>query len=266
MSTIKEEIKISGKCLMDGKESNVTLFPCKEKGVRFFLNGETLQANVQNVISTMNCVVLGNAKAQIRLIEHFMAALAFCRVDSLDVCIDAPELPILDGSAKQWVEEILKTGVTHKEQNNIEFAKPITFKEENTLINLIPSESFKISYMVNFEHPELSNRWFEWNLDNKNNEIIEARTFGYLKDLEKFQKAGMALGASIDNTVGLTNEGYTVELRSSLEPIKHKILDIIGDLYLSGINPLDFKAHILVKEAGHKTHVEFAKTILREIG
>lgn len=115
--------------------------------------------------------------------------------------------------------------------------------------------------MVNFDHAELSNSWISWDFSKDNQEIIEARTFGYLKDLEKFQKAGMALGVSINNTIGLTDDGYTVDLRSDFEPVKHKILDLVGDLMLTGFNPLDFKAHIIAKEAGHKAHVEFAKVI-----
>ena len=102
---------------------------------------------------------------------------------------------------------------------------------------------------------------YNWTIDDSYFEIYEARTFGYLKDLERFQEAGLALGVSIDNTVGLTETGYTTELRSKFEPIKHKILDLIGDLYLSGINPLDLKAHIVAREAGHRIHVEFAKIL-----
>ena len=99
--------------------------------------------------------------------------------------------------------------------------------------------------------------------NHKNNiqEIIEARTFGYLKDLERFQAAGYSKGVTIENTVGLTDDGYTTELRSIYEPVKHKVLDIIGDLYLTGFNPLKINANILVKEAGHAIHVQVAKEL-----
>ena len=96
-------------------------------------------------------------------------------------------------------------------------------------------------------------------------EIIEARTFGYLKDLETFQKMGYSKGVTIENTVGLTDDGYTTELRSEFEPIKHKILDIIGDLYLTGTNPLKLNAKILVKEAGHFLHTECAKIVKEQL-
>ncbi len=112
---------------------------------------------------------------------------------------------------------------------------------------------------VEMEFPNLP---VDMNQDVNLNEIVEARTFGYLKDLETFQKMGLSKGVTIDNTVGMTDEGgFTTELRSKYEPNKHKILDIIGDLYLTGINPLKIKANIIVKEAGHALHIEAAKLL-----
>ena len=100
------------------------------------------------------------------------------------------------------------------------------------------------------------------NYNPKNSaEIIEARTFGFYKDLKKYQLLGFAKGVNVDNTVGLTDEGYTTKLRSEKEPVKHKILDLIGDLYLTGVNPLDMKCQILAKEAGHAVHIKTAKIL-----
>jgi UDP-3-O-[3-hydroxymyristoyl] N-acetylglucosamine deacetylase len=193
-----------------------------------------------------------------------MAACALAGIDSLDVCLEGAEVPILDGSAKGWFDVFQKAGIEQAASESIIFDRPLAYAEGNTIISLVPSDKLTISYLVNFDHSELKNCWINWDFDGDNTEIIEARTFGYLKDLEKFHKAGLALGANIDNTVGLTEDGYTVALRSALEPIKHKILDIIGDLYLTGLNPLDFKAQIIAKEAGHRSHVEFAKLLRKE--
>jgi UDP-3-O-[3-hydroxymyristoyl] N-acetylglucosamine deacetylase len=261
MTTILEKITAKGTCLMDGRDSVVNIFPSEEKSIRFFLNGEKVEANAFNVISTQNCVVLGSEKIQIRLVEHFMAACALAGIDSLDVCLEGSELPILDGSAKGWFD-LFKIEKTVSKP--VVFDKPLAYSIENTVISLVPSDKFSVSYLVNFDHVELKNCWINWDFDGDNTEIIEARTFGYLKDLEKFHKAGLALGANLENTVGLTEDGYTTALRSALEPVKHKILDIVGDLYLTGLNPLDFKAHIIAKEAGHRSHVEFAKLIMKE--
>ena len=123
-----------------------------------------------------------------------------------------------------------------------------------------------ITYAVNYNHPDLKNRWVNLNQDTNMNEIVEARTFGYLKDLETFQKMGISKGVTIENTVGMTEDGgYTTQLRSEFEPAKHKILDIIGDLYLTGVNPLELNANIFAKEAGHALHIQFAKNIEKSL-
>jgi len=250
---------------MSGLDCNVNIFPSKEKGIKFYIiSAKTpVIANYKSVVSTDNCVTLANHEgARVILVEHFMAACAFAGIDSLDVCIDSPELPILDGSSVEWYKLFIDAGIdatTNIEQTT--FKKPVGISDKKTDLALIPAEEFKITYCVDFDHPELQNRWIYFNLSQNKDRIIEARTFGYLKDLEKFQQAGMALGVTVENTVGLTDDGYTTELRSEYEPIKHKILDLIGDLYLSGLNPLGFNAHIIAKDAGHRMHAEFAKLI-----
>ena len=125
---------------------------------------------------------------------------------------------------------------------------------------ILPDKELYISYAVNYEHPDLTKCWVNYNPKNQE-EIIEARTFGFYKDLKKFQMLGFAQGVTYENTVGLEGNGYTTELRSDKEPAKHKILDLIGDLYLTGVNPLDLKAQILVKEAGHAVHLKVAKIL-----
>lgn len=268
MTTIKKEINISGKTLMTGKECSVTLFPSKEKGIRFFLQGceQPVAASPFNVISTENCTVLGNENCKIMLVEHFMAACSFAGVDSLDVCLSYFEMPILDGSSLKWFELFKEAGVEETITNqSLEIKEPIFYSENKTTITVIPAEEFKITYCIDFNHPDLKNKWISWKLSENKMQIIESRTFGYLKDLEKFQQMGLALGVCPENTIGLTDTGYTTELRSEYEPIKHKILDLIGDLNLMSFNPLNLKAHIIAKEAGHKSHVELAKKMDQSI-
>jgi len=262
MTTISEQITLSGKSLMAGKECTVNIFPSSENQIRFYVEGgkNPVIASQNSVISTDNCTVLGNGSEKVILVEHFMAACAFAGVNSIDVCLSSEELPIFDGSSAVWYEEFSKAGYNFSPEPKIEFSKPVYVSNGNSFASAIPSDSFKITYCVNFDHPHLKNKWVEFSF-GENHEIISARTFGYLKDLEKFQKMGLALGASIENTLGLTDTGYTTDLRSDLEPAKHKILDLIGDLNLLSINPFELKANIIAKQAGHKLHVELAKQI-----
>lgn len=260
MSTIKKETKISSTALMTGVMSDVTLFPSEQKGIRFFINDAQIEAKVENVVSTEHCTVLGNAQMKVMLIEHFMAACAFCGIDSLDVCLSHFELPILDGSSKNWVELFEGVGVTERQKQSYTIKDPVFYVNGKTHLVIIPNDEFAMDYAVNFQHKDLNNKWTSYN-ETQKQEIIEARTFGYLKELEAIQQAGFAKGVSLENTVGLTEDGYTTTLKSTLEPIKHKMLDVVGDFYLTGINPFDMKIKIIAKEAGHAVHVKVAKLL-----
>ena len=238
MVTLKKEVKITGNGLMKNKPCEVTLFPSKTGQIRYFVKDkDSFTASVDNVIATDHCVVLGTSKVRSMLTEHLTAALAFCHIDSVDICMTEEEVPALDGSSKGWVEAIKSAGID----------KPFFAKEK--------------SYAVNYNHTDLTRRFVNYD-PKKKEEIIEARTFGFYHDLKKFQMLGFAQGVTEENTVGLTDErGYTTELRSEHEPIKHKMLDLVGDLYLSGVNPLNLKCQILAKEAGHAVHVKVAKML-----
>ena len=261
MGTIKKQVEIIGNGLMKNKPCKVTFFPSNEGKIRYFVKGEEyFEANVDNVLSTDHCVTLGNKKAKAMLEEHLSAALAFCGIDSIDICLDEYEIPALDGSAKQWVELFRQAGIEKSKPKYYTVTEPVYYLNGKTSLVILPNDELFISYAVNYNHKDLTQRWVNYNPKNPD-EIIEARTFGFYKDLKKFQMLGFAKGVTIDNTVGLTDEGYTTQLRSENEPIKHKILDLIGDLYLTGINPLNLKAQILVKEAGHAVHVKVAKIL-----
>ena len=264
MTTLIKEINISGKTLMAGKESTVKLVPSKNKEIRFFVQGDEkpIIANPFNVVSSENCIVLSNNISKIMLVEHFMAACAFAGIDSLDVHVSFPEMPIFDGSSLKWFELFQEAGIIDTFLDDlISLKEPVFYSENATSIVAIPAEKFKITYCINFDHPDLKNRWISFDLKQNKLKILEARTFGYVKDLERFQHMGLALGVSIENTVGLTDKGYTTALKSEYEPLKHKILDLIGDLNLLPFNPLNLKAHVIAKESGHKSHIELAKKI-----
>lgn len=258
MRTIKREIILKSVALMTGVECEAKVCPSQEKGLRFHFSGKTIEANIDNVVSTEHCTVIGNQDIKIMLIEHFMAACAVCRLDALDVYLSHFELPILDGGSKQWVDAFNNAGITGETVKTYKVEEPVSYLNGKTHLVVLPGENLNITYSVNFKHQDLKNRWVSFdNID----EIIEARTFGYLNELEMLQKAGYARGARLENTLGLTQDGYTAELKSEFEPIKHKILDLIGDFYLAGFNVLDAKAEIIAKEAGHTVHTIVAKEL-----
>ena len=262
MTSILNKIEISGKSLMKNQDCSVRILPSNEGTIRFFVKSSLnpIVMDVEHVVSTDHCVVLGNGKDKVMLTEHFSAACAFLGIDSLDVHVSEYEMPIFDGSSKEWVRLFKEAGIEKSSKDQYTVSEPVYYLNGKTHLVIVPDKELSITYGVTYDHPDLMGKWVSFNKKNVE-EIIEARTFGFLKDLQKYQMFGFAKGVTVENTVGLTDDGYTTELRSEYEPIKHKILDLIGDLYLAGVNPLDLKAQIIVKEAGHAVHVKAAKIL-----
>ncbi len=275
MVTIKKEIQTSGKSLMKNKECGVVIKPSDSGKIRIFSKGakEPFEVCIENLYSTDHCVtlcskdkrtLLGDYKYKVMLCEHFNAACAITGVNSIDVYLSEVEMPIFDGSAKVWVDLFNQAGIEGKNKDFYTVSEPVYYLNGKTSLVVVPDKELRITYAVNYDHPDLRHQWVT--MDNKNlQEIIEARTFGFYKDLEKYQALGFARGVTIDNTVGLKDEGYTTELRSELEPVKHKILDLLGDFNLTGVSPLNLKAQILVKEAGHAVHCKVANILKNKL-
>ena len=275
MVTIKTEIKTSGRSLMKNLQCEVVIKPSRGGKIRIFSKGADVcfNAEIENLHSTDHCVtlcskehrtLLGDYKYKAMLCEHFMAACAICKIDSIDVYLSETEFPAFDGSAKVWVDLFKNAGIEGVNNDLYTVSEPVYYLNGKTSMVILPDKDLYISYAVNYDHPDLRKRWVS--VDFKNlDEIIEARTFGFYKDLKKFQMLGFAKGVTIDNTVGLKDEGFTTELRSELEPVKHKILDLFGDLYLTGVSPLNMRAQILVKEAGHAVHTKVAQILKNKL-
>ena len=235
MSTVNKEVVLKSIALMTGCESETRVCPSEEKGIRFHYMGKTVKADIDNILSTEHCTVIGNSEVKIMLIEHFMAACAICKINSLDVYLTHYELPILDGSSKKWAEAFKNAGVNNPDEAQCTIKEPIVYLNGKTHLIVLPSDSLNVTYGVNFKHKDLKNRWSSLDVNNID-EITNARTFG-----------------------------YTTELNTEYEPIKHKILDLIGDFYLAGCNILNFKGEIIVKEAGHTVHCLVAKDLKNKL-
>lgn len=264
MNTLLKETQVTSVGLMTGVQSTAKLVPSANKGIRFHFADKVIEADVDNIVSTEHCTVIGNADIKVMLIEHFMAACAVCNIEALDVYLSHIEMPILDGASKKWVDLFKDAGLSSENKTKYTITEPVYYINGKTHLAVLPSDKLSITYAVNFNHPDLKQKWVSYNPENIE-EILEARTFGYLKELEMLQQAGYARGVTLENTLGLTDEGYTSELKSELEPIKHKILDLIGDFRLTGINPMNLNAEIIVKEAGHTVHTKVAAILKNKI-
>ena len=203
MKTLKSNLKVSGAGLMFALPVDLELKPANKKGIRFHIGENVIEAKLENVVSTQHCVITADveqgAKHKVALIEHFMAACAICDIEALDVyfsssaadvsTLELVEMPIFDGSAKVWVEKFSETGFEGESAQPKKLLDIVVFQRDNSAIYITPSEhKTSITYAVNYNHPDLNHRWVNLDVEKNLNEIIEARTFGYLSDLEKFQR------------------------------------------------------------------------------
>jgi UDP-3-O-[3-hydroxymyristoyl] N-acetylglucosamine deacetylase len=265
-------ITVEGIGLITGKPVTVTLQRAEEgQGVVFYPDdwlSTPIPARLASVVNTDRGVTLANRNGQLlSIVEHFLAATAMAGVTDLDVLVQgAPELPILEGSAIEWLKplrELAPEATIPKATRVLKHAVFYRVDEGDIAVYAIPAERFSITYAVNFEHDALKTRWARWNSEHDSIETLaQAGTFGHLSELPALQARGLALGVQADNTLGLLENGeYTRPLRQTDEPIYHKMLDLVGDLSLSGLNPLTLKAHIFALNAGHGSHTAFAKLL-----
>lgn len=219
-----------------------------------------IPAYYNNVVDTRLCTVIANsAGVRVSTIEHLMAALYALKIDNALIEVDAHELPILDGSSIEFIKRIEKAGiVTQAAAAKYCIVKQaIRVEDGDKYIELSPDVSFNIHCSIDFPHPVIGKMQHSYNddTDSFKVDIAKARTFGFIKDVEMLQKSGLALGASLDNAVGLTEEGVMNPegLRYSDEFVRHKILDCVGDLALQGCRLVcSVKAHKISHDLNNK--------------
>ena len=267
--TIKETVSVSGVGLHSGKRVTLTLHPSKANtGIRFLrtdLPGSTeIQANVRNVFSTTLATTIASGNAKVSTVEHLMSALWSMGIDNVVCAVDGEEVPILDGSALPFAQLIRKAGVKHQRaaRRFLVALKEIEIRSGDKWAILRPCREFRIRYSIDFPHPVIGKQNFVFDSNSDFlKDIAPCRTFGFLKDVERMQAMGLALGGSIQNAVVLDDEkAINPEgLRFSDEFVRHKILDAIGDFSLIGYPIL---AEIELHRAGHELQTRLVHELL----
>lgn len=243
--TLKNTIRCTGIGLHSGQKIYLSLRPAPANtGIVFHridLGGSLIPARVENVIDTRLCTTIANSDgARVSTVEHLLAAFASLGVDNAFVDLDGSEVPIMDGSAAPFVFLIQCAGIASQRLRRkwIRIKKPVYANHENKKVSFHPSDRFRISFLIDFDHPLLSEQGMELEITETTfiKDISRARTFGFLKDLEMLRSNGLARGGSLDNAIvmgdfRILNEGG---LRYEKEFVRHKIIDAVGDLYLLG--------------------------------
>jgi UDP-3-O-[3-hydroxymyristoyl] N-acetylglucosamine deacetylase len=258
--TIRHEIKCTGIGLHSGRKVNMTILPAGvDEGITFVRtdlpehNG--IKADFQNVQNTVLATTIGTNGTSISTVEHLMSAFCGMGIDNAVVEVNAPEVPIMDGSALPFVNLIKEAGtkVQGKRRKLLVIEREVSVSEGDGFAMLLPWPEFKISYKIDFKHRLIGQQPYNLVFSDTvyEREICAARTFGFLKDVEYLQAKGLALGGSLKNAIVLDDNRILNKegLRCPDEFVKHKILDAIGDLSLVGMPII---GHLIAYKSGHK--------------
>ena len=268
--TIRRPITCAGIGLHSGRKVTLSLKPgAADSGIRFRradLGGLEVAATVQHVGGINYATGLTRDAVKVDTVEHLLAALVSLGIDNVIVELNSPEVPIMDGSAAPFIYLIHEAGVKQlgAVRRYLKVLRPISLARGNKRIALYPSDHFKVTYSIAFDHPMLrhQSRTLRITPESFVEEIAPARTFTFLKEVEMLRQQGLALGGSLENAVvigdtGVLNNG----LRFDDEFVRHKILDVIGDMALVGY-PLI--GHLVAHRGGHALHTAFAALVRQE--
>jgi UDP-3-O-[3-hydroxymyristoyl] N-acetylglucosamine deacetylase len=268
--TLKEPFERMGVGLHSGEKTRVRVLPTNTESGRYFvrvdLPGEPeIPAIAIAVSQTTLSTELRQDSATVRTVEHLLAALAASGVDRARIEIDGPEVPLLDGSAQEWVEAIARAGLSPAVadgRSSLQIAAPITVWEGDAFVTAIPSSQLRFTYGIDFaQYPAIGNQWASWSPTEEPfaEAIAPARTFGFADQIERLRQLGLIKGGSLENALVCDRQGWlNPPLRFANEPARHKLLDLVGDLSLLGTFP---QAHFLAYKASHNLHVQLAKAI-----
>ena len=275
-TTIAKEISFEGVGLHTGNKCKITFKPAQENtGIHFvrtdLANKPDIKADWNNLSTEAairgTTIQSQNSDVRIHTIEHILSSFYGLQIDNVIVEIDNNEPPILDGSAKLLAEKILEVGIKELEceKEFYTIKEPINFENGKTKITAYPSDKLEIECVIGYDHPFLSNQQakFEINKDVYCKDIAPARTFCFDYEIEALQSNGLARGGSLDNAIVIGPNGiYNNEpLRFNDEFVRHKILDLIGDISLAG---KQIKARIVAEKPGHKSNISFIKEFVNK--
>jgi len=276
--TIKNTVEISGIGLHKGEEIKLTLKPSgnnDKQGINFKridVSGKSniIKVDYRNLFDLERGTNIRNEDdVKVHTIEHFLSSLSITGITDILVEISGNELPILDGSSAGFVEKLLEAGIVEldEEIEPVMITEPVIFSDEKAgkYVMALPYDGFKISYTIDFNHSFLKSQYYELevNLENYMENIAKCRTFAFDYEIDFLKKNNLALGGSLENAVVVGADGplNPEGLRYPDEFVRHKILDIIGDLYVLG-TPI--KAHVIAIKAGHYVNSRLTEMIAKK--
>ena len=270
--TISRNVALCGTGVHSGKKTNLTIRPAQENhGIKFRRvdqpGTQDIPALFKLVVDTSLATVLGTNGAIVSTIEHLMASFAGLGIDNALVEVDDYEMPIMDGSAREFTRALTAAGIREQvlPKHFMIVKKPIEVTEGDKFVRVLPETCFKISCSIDFDHPLIGRQELTYDRAQNNfeQEISGARTFGFIKDLELLKKFSLGKGGSLDNAIVIDHDKILNDdgLRYPDEFVRHKLLDSLGDFSLLG---MPIQGHIITHKSGHTLNHRFIKKFLEE--
>ena len=266
--TVAGQVSLEGVGLHSGEKIAMRLTPAEPGSgvvfVRTDLGGLTIPADLDHAGPSFYATVIQKNGQSVSTIEHLMAAVYSLRVDDLRVELDGPEVPILDGSSRPFVELLHRAGLKQSdtEREYLHITRPVSVSHEDKKISVYPCREYRVTYAIDFDHPLLGYQELTaslWQTDDFYRKLSPARTFAFEKDVEALRRNGLARGGSLDNAVVLGEDRIlNPELRFRDEFVRHKMLDLTGDLSLLSY---PMRGHVIAYRAGHDLHARLARKI-----
>jgi UDP-3-O-[3-hydroxymyristoyl] N-acetylglucosamine deacetylase len=261
--TIGGSFCISGIGIHSGRQAKVCVSPGRAGGgVVFACNGVEIPAVVENVQKTPRCTRIGKDGCQVSTVEHLLAACMGLGIDTLRVEVDGPEMPILDGSGLALAQNLRRAGIveTGAPAKTLVIDRTIHVAEGESFIIGMPSPGFSMAVMVDYNHPVIGVQGFFYSPDTVDfeKELAPARTFGFKEELEALLERNLALGGSLENALIVEQNGYMNPPRFPDEIVRHKSLDLLGDLALAGTC---IRGHVFACRPGHLINSRFSREL-----
>lgn len=268
--TIRKKVTITGVGLHTGAETQISFCPAPPNTGVFFVRRDlpgcpSLSVLANFVSATSYATTLGNEHFAVSTVEHCLSSITALRIDNLYIELSGPEIPICDGSAVVFLQELLKAGVVEQDmpRQYIFVTQPIFVGNSEKHAYVLPYNGLRVSCTIDFAHPSIGQQTYDIdvNIANFEKDIAPARTFGFLRDVEALRQRGLARGGTLDNAIVLDDEKVMNPsgLRFPNEFVRHKVLDAIGDLVTLG-KPL--LGHVVLFKAGHDLMNQLNKAIL----
>lgn len=268
LQTLATSFERAGVGLHSGAQVAVRVEPATAAEGRYFARVDRpgsppIPANLTAAGETQLSTELTRDGLQVRTVEHLLAALAGCGIDCARIEVDGPELPLLDGSAQEWVAAIAQAGRVSlgPAPPPLAVTEPVTVQEGDAFAIALPAPETRFSYGIDFPYPAIGQQWHSWTPAREDfaSEIAPARTFGFADQIEQLRQAGLIAGGSLENALVCDDRDWlNPPLRFANEPVRHKLLDLVGDMSLLGRFP---PTHLLAYKASHRLHVQLARAL-----